>query len=280
MRGISTRIRWLFAVLSLLAMGSAALLYWASVQIETAYVFARDLPRHEFIKSSGPDYLQPVSVPKQRAFEAITDPRAIVGMYTDQRVSQGQLVHPSMLIAELPRGQRQFERGLLPIGTRAYPVDIPGIMTGLFQVDDLLDIYVLWDQDGEPSPDDRAVILLQKVTFLGAAGNGDQDSYLVALTPEQIAAYEGWKRLKGVSFTGAITQAANGDYQPLHEILIYPDYNNPENRDLFAPRSPSAQAPDVEGTAGADVGEGGEESSNIGDSTFEDEGNADLEEEE
>lgn len=57
---------------------------------------------------------------------------------------------------------------------------------------------------------------------------------MVALTYDQIAAYEGWRRIPGVQFTAAINQAANSDFPPLFEVPLYPNYE--QNPNLFPPR--------------------------------------------
>lgn len=233
--GINKRIRSVFVILFLLGSVAAGFLYWQSTQTEKAYVFAADFKQFTFIQNSTEDFLLMVDVPKNRDFTAITDPNQIVGMYTAREMVSNTLVQEGLLIHELPTGQRQFERGLLPVNSRAYPIDIPSNIAGTFQLDDLLDVYMIINTDGEASPDDRGVVLYQKVTFLGEEGG----QYLVALSPEQIMAYEGWKLVEGTSFTAAITQPANGDYAPLSELLMFPDYQQPEARDLFAPPIPT-----------------------------------------
>ena len=43
----------------------------------------------------------------------------------------------------------------------------------------------------------------------------------MAFSIEQIAAYEGWKMIPGVTFTAAISQDANGDFPPLFQLPLY-----------------------------------------------------------
>lgn len=243
MSGISRRIKLVVLIVVILASAMAGLMYYSANQLEVAYVWTKNMGEWTYVQNNTEEFLVPVEVPKNRDFEVVTDPAAIVGMYTSQSVVKGQLVQASMLAPSLPDGQRRFEQGILPVGTRAYPIDIPPQIAGTFNINDLIDIYVLLDRDGVPSADDTMIMLFQKVTFLGPARSGDSgSSYLVSLTPEQIAAYEGWLRLEGIEFTGAITQPANGNYQPLHEFLVHPDYNNPDIREMFAPPTPTPPA--------------------------------------
>lgn len=234
-RGMSSRIRMIVALLGILVAISAGLLFWQSTQTERAFVFANNFPQYTFIGNSTEAFLIPVQVPVNREFAVITDPNQIVGKYTGHHVGVNQLVQTTMIIDALPSNQRQFTLSLLPLNTRAYPIDIPKNIGEAFVSQDLIDIYALQDVDGFPSQDDSGVVLFQKLTFLGE----EEGIFLAALNVDQILAYEGWKKLPGVTFTAAISQAANGDYAPLHEGPLYPDYTDAAIRGLFAAPTPT-----------------------------------------
>ena len=227
---IAPGTRALVAVLGVIFLGVFAWMYIQANQTEVAYVFIRDLGPYEFI-SSAEEFIKPVTIPANRDFDAITDPRQIVGKYIGpQRVAADTLVQAGYLVAELPSGQRDFPLALLPVDTYGYPVDIPTNIQGVFRSEDFIDIIALLDEDARPSPDDRGLVLFQKVRTLGIVDN----KFMVALTYEQIAAYEGWKRIPGVQFTAAINQAANSDSPPLYEVPLFPNYS--ANPDIFPPR--------------------------------------------
>jgi hypothetical protein len=236
---IGPGIRGFFFVVVLLAAGAASYLFYLSMQTETAYVFAKDLERYTFIENNGEDYLHRVSIPQYRDFQAITDPAQIVGMYVNQPVYGGQIVQGAMLISQLPDGRRLFPRGLLPENTEAFPIAVPNNVLPIFHEEDLVNIYAIitLDPSGLPSEDDIGVLLFQKVTNLGVADN----QIIVALTPEQIMAFEGWQRLEGVRFTASISQEANWDYPPMQPFPLYPDYNTDTGRALFARPTPTPE---------------------------------------
>lgn len=226
---IAPGTRALVAVLGVIFLGVFAWMYIQANQTEVAYVFERDMGPYEFI-SSAEGFIRPITIPANRDFAAITDPREIVGKYIGpQRTAADTLIQPSQLIDELPSGQRDFPLALLPIDTYGYPVDIPNNIGGVFRPDDYIDVIALIDEDNQPSPDDRGIILFQKVRTLGLVDS----KFMVALTYDQIAAYEGWKRIPNVTFTAAINQEANSDFPPLHEVPLFPDYS--DNPDLFPP---------------------------------------------
>jgi hypothetical protein len=229
---IGPGIRGIFFIIILLAASAAAYLFYLSTLTETAYVFAEDLDRYTFIENNSEDFLRRISVPQHRDFEAITDPAQIVGKYVNQPVYDGQLVQRTILISQLPDGRRLFPRGLLPHNTEAFPITVPANVLPIFREEDLVNIYAIitYDPEGIPSEDDLGVLLFQKVTNLGVAG----DQIVVALTPEQIMAFEGWQRLEGVRFTASISQEANWDYPPMQPFPLYPDYNTDAGRELFA----------------------------------------------
>ncbi len=227
---IAPGTRALVAVLGVIFLGVFAWMYIQANQTEVAFVFTRDIGPYEFI-SSAEGFIKPVTIPKNRDFAAVTDPRQIVGKYVGpQPVLNETLVQPGALIDELPSGQRDFPLALLPIDTYGYPVDIPENITGVFRPEDYIDVLALLDEDQQPSPDDRGIVLFQKVRTLGVVEN----KFMVALTYEQIAAYEGWKRIPGVTFTAAINQEANSDFPPLYEVPLFPNYS--ANPNVFPPR--------------------------------------------
>ena len=238
---IAPGTRALVAILGVIFLAVFAWMYIQANQTEVAYVYARDLPPLQFIEN-GEDYIRAITVPANREFTVVTDPREIVGKYVGtQEVYEGTLVQGPHLLNELPSGQRDFPRSLLPIDTYGYPIHIPGNIGGIFRENDLIDIIALIDEDGVPSPDDKAVLLFQKIRTLGLVDN----KFIVAFTYEQIAAYEGWNRLSNVVFTAAINQEANPDFQPLYELEIYPtDPNTLES--IFGIATPTPE-PELDG---------------------------------
>lgn len=214
---LSSSTRSLVAILGVIFLAVFGWMYLQANQTEVAYVFARDIPAFEFI-GSAEEYLAPVTVPANRDFEVITDPREIVGKYIGPiGVRADSLVQANQLVAELPSGQRRFPEALLPVGKRAYVVEIPKSLAGIFNESDYIDLMAVVNEDGLPTPDDRAVLLFQKVRTLGVIN----DKFTVAFSIEQIAAYEGWKMVPGVTFTAAISQDANGDFPPLFQLPLY-----------------------------------------------------------
>ncbi len=248
---IAPGTRALVAVLGVIFLGVFAWMYIQANQTEVAFVYARDIGPYEFI-SSAEGYIKPVTIPANRDFEAITDPRLIVGKYVAGReVAAETLVQSAHLLDELPSGQRNFPLALLPVDTYGYPVEIPTNIQGVFRPEDYIDIIALLDEDERPSAEDRGVVLFQKVRTLGIV----EEKFMVALTYEQIAAYEGWKRIPGVQFTAAINQAANSDFPPLYEVPMFPNYS--ANPDLFPPGLTDPffqQASDGEAVAGETSG--------------------------
>ncbi len=215
---IAPGTRALVAILGVIFLAVFAWMYIQANQTEVAYTYAQNMAPYTFIDNAQEDLIA-ITIPKNRDFEAVTNVQNIVGKYVGaQEVYAGTLVQAPNLIAELPSGQRIFPRDLLPIDTYAYPINIPTNISGVFQDDDLIDLLAFIDEDGEPSPDDKAVLVFQKVKTLGLVGG----QFMVALTYEQIAAYEGWNRLPGVTFTAAINQPANPNLQTLREFEIYP----------------------------------------------------------
>lgn len=236
---IASGTRSLIAILGLIFLGVFGWMYYQANQTEVAYVFAKDIPPYTFIDNAS-DFLAPVTIPENRDFTAVTDVREIVGKYTGpQPVYANTLIQVEYLVDELPSGQRDFPHGLLPVGTIAYPVEIPENIQGVFRPNDLIDVIALVDEDSIPGPEDTAVVLLQKVRSLGVV----EDKFMVALNYDQIAAYEGWRDLLGVTFTAAINQDANADFPPLYQAQMHPNYNDPANgaRQLFAVPTPTPQ---------------------------------------
>lgn len=214
---LSNSTRSLVAILGVIFLAVFGWMYLQANQTEVAYVFERDIPAFEFIGSAEGN-LRAVIVPAKREFDVITDPREIVGKYVGPiSVKANTLVQPNQLISELPSGQRRFPEALLPIGKRAYVVEIPKSLSGIFQTSDYIDLIAIVNEDEVPSPDDRAVLLFQKVRTLGVI----EEKFLVAFSIEQIAAYEGWRSIPGVTFVAAISQDANGDFPPLFQLPLY-----------------------------------------------------------
>jgi len=234
---LSGSTRSLIAILGIVFLAIFGWMFVQANQTETAYVFVRDIPPYEFISSG--QVLREVTVPTNRDFTVITDAREIVGKYVGPvGVSADALVQANQLVAELPSGQRSFPEALLPIGKRGYVVDIPSNLSGIFNKTDYIDLIAIIDEDQVPSPDDRAVLLFQKIRTLGIIEN----KFTVAFSVEQIAAYEGWKNIPGVTFTAAISQEANGDFPPLYQLPLY--IQDGESADLEAIYGPQS-APDL-----------------------------------
>ncbi|MCP4424876.1 MAG: hypothetical protein GY803_10315 [Chloroflexi bacterium] len=230
---ITPAIRFVAIFLSLVLAGLAAYTYHQSTQQELAYVFVENLPQYTRIESE--EQLKEVWIPKDRDFSAVTNAALILGMYTGQNVTGGQLVQPSLLLERLPDGRRKFDNGLLPVNTDGYPILIPPDIAAIFQADDLVDIFVIVNQDGLPSDDDVMYPLFQKIRALQVQEGG---SLVVALNYSQLAVYEGLRNAPGVSFTAAINQEANGDYPPLYPSQLYPDMNQEVIKNLFAAPTP------------------------------------------
>ena len=233
----AVRFRFVVMVIMIVLLGVIGGLVWLTQQIETAYVYKEEMKPYTFIGSS--EQLERVTVPRYRDFEAVTDVRLIVGMYVGGKpVVGGVLVHPADLVVAPPSGQRRFAEGLLPPNTVAYPVEIPEGAAGVYEVSDLIDIFAVERPDLDEgvvledgiNPDDVATLLFQKVRTLGVV----EGRFLVALTHQQVVAYEGWKSRPNVSFIAAITQQINPDLPALEEYPLHLDYDgNPVARGIW-----------------------------------------------
>lgn len=233
---LSSSTRSLVAILGVIFLAVFGWMYLQANQTEVAYVFARDIPAYEFIGSAEGN-LRAVTVPANRDFAVITDAREIVGKYIGPvGVSADSLIQSSQLVAELPSGQRSFPEALRPIGKRAYVVDIPANLAGIFNSSDYIDLIAIVNEDEVPTPDDRAVLLFQKVRTLGIIDK----KFTVAFSIEQIAAYEGWKSIPGVAFTAAISQEANGDFPPLYQLPLYID-EGPDLEAIYGAPTPTPE---------------------------------------
>ncbi|MEM9775467.1 MAG: SAF domain-containing protein [Chloroflexota bacterium] len=227
---LSSSTRSLVAILGVIFLAVFGWMYLQANQTERAYVFARDIPAYEFIGQAEGN-LRAVTVPANREFAVITDPREIVGKYVGPvSVSADSLVQPNQLIENLPSGQRSFPEALLPIGKRAYVIELPSDLGGIFISSDYIDLMAIVNEDGLPSADDRAVLLFQKIRTLGII----EDKFTVAFSVEQIAAYEGWRNIPGVTFTAAISQEANGDFPPLYQLPLYIE-DGPNIAEIYGP---------------------------------------------
>ena len=232
---LSSGTRSLVAVLGIIFLAVFGWMYVQANQTEVAYVYERDIPPFEFIGSAQGNIRQ-ITIPTNRDFEAITDPEQIIGKYISSvGVEANSLVQSNHLIEDLPSGRRTFPRGLLPLGTKAYVLDIPENIAGVFAEGDLIDLIAIVDEDAIPSPDDRAYLIFQKVQTLGIV----EEKFLVALTFEQIAAYEGWKNIPNVEFQAAINQDANGDFPPLFQAPLFVDDAN--LGDVYSPATPTPE---------------------------------------
>lgn len=238
---LSSSTRSLVAILGVIFLAVFGWMYLQANQTERAYVFERDIPAYEFIGQAEGN-LRPVTVPANRDFTVITDPREIVGKYVGPvGVSANSLVQPNQLVENLPSGQRSFPEALLPIGKRAYVIELPTDLTGIFTASDYIDLLAIVNEDGLPSADDRAVLLFQKIRTLGII----EEKFTVAFSVEQIAAYEGWRSIPGVTFTAAISQEANGDFPPLYQLPLYIE-DGPNIADIYGPPTPTPIAEPVE----------------------------------
>ncbi len=237
------RFRFIIMVVTIVLIGVIGGLVWLTQQVEAAYVYKEDLKPFTFITTS--EQLERVTVPRYRDFTAITDPSAIVGLYVGPKpVAAGSLVHPADLVITPPLGQRQFSEGFLPPNTVAYPIDLPSEVQGVYQISDAIDIFVVerpeegLETANGINPADQAILLFQKVKTLGVV-NG---KFLVALTHQQVAAYEGWKSRKNITFIAAITQAINPDLPPLESYPLHLDYDgNPIAREIWAVPTPTPE---------------------------------------
>ncbi|MFK7800750.1 MAG: hypothetical protein AB8G95_03875 [Anaerolineae bacterium] len=233
---LSSSTRSLVAILGVIFLAVFGWMYLQANQTEVAYVFARDIPPYEFI-GSAENNLRAVTVPANRDFSVITDAREIVGKYVGPvGVSADSLIQANQLVTELPSGQRSFPEALLPIGKRGYVVEIPSSLAGIFNSTDYIDLIAIVNEDEVPTPDDRAVLLFQKVRTLGIIEN----KFTVAFSVEQIAAYEGWKSIPGVTFTAAISQEANGDFPPLFQLPLYIE-DGPNLADIYGAPTPTPE---------------------------------------
>lgn len=216
---LSSGTRSLVAVLGIIFLAVFGWMYVQANQTEVAYVYDRDIGSFEFV-GSAEGFIRAVTIPTNRDFEAVTDPTLIVGKYIGQNaVQSGSLVQANHLVDDLPQGRRAFPKGLLPVGTTAYVLDIPVNIQGIYEEADFIDVIAIVDENEIPSPDDRAYLIFQKVKTLGVI----EDKFVVALTFEQIAAYEGWKNINNIEFVAAINQESNGNYPPLHEAKLFVD---------------------------------------------------------
>lgn len=219
---LSSGTRSLVAVLGIIFLAVFGWMYVQANQTERAFVYARDIPPFEFIEKADGN-IRAITIPSNRDFEAITDAEQIVGKYVGANgVEADALVQNNQLITDLPSGRRSFPRGLLPLGTKAYVLDIPENIAGVFAEGDFIDLIAVVDEDNIPSPDDSAYLIFQKVQTLGIV----EEKFLVALTFEQIAAYEGWKNIPNIEFRAAINQDANGDFPPLFQAPLFVDDEN------------------------------------------------------
>jgi hypothetical protein len=239
----SPATRIFFGVLFLVFIAVMAYFYWLNGQTEYAYVYKTDIPAFTFI-SSETEQLERITVPKNRDFEVVSDPRTIVGMYVGEHpVFAGHFVRAEHLIPELPTGQRRFDQGLLPVGTTAYQIILDedlGRLREVYKTSDWVNLMaIVAENEEQPSPSDMGVLVFQKARALELTESG----LWVALTPEQIAAYEGWKRQPFVrAFQLAVTQPANPDLPALSQYPLNPDYGNETVREtLFGVPTPTPE---------------------------------------
>lgn len=171
-----------FIAASLAAVGYLFMLN----QADTAYVATRSLARYEQINDAD---LAPVRVARNRPanFPVVTDKSRLIGTFAAQEIPQGTLFSPSLVVAAPPE-RRAFNTGQdLPIGYRGYPLTINTDLAPVLRDDDLVDVIIVNPGTGE------ITWLLSNVVPLYLTLNQEQltATYVLALTPEQVAIVEG-----------------------------------------------------------------------------------------
>jgi hypothetical protein len=236
------RVRWLFFVFWLGAVGAIAYSFYQYRQLEYAYVPRERLPQYHRISAND---LEEVMVPRNLGIAFISDPGQLVGHYTTEAVVAGAPLVAGMVVREMPDGRRLFEGGLLPENTEAVMIDLPGNAASQMKPSDLINLYAFVAEGGAPFclESGYAYLVAQKIRMLEHVGG---TSYLVALTPEQVAVYTNLlqsrpAREADLSFLASITQAANEDKPTLSSYELSP--SQPEQLEaVFGRWTPVAPA--------------------------------------
>ncbi len=181
-----SNIRKLALIILAAALAAGLGLLYLNSRTETAYLTRGPIVRYEQITE---DDLIAVSLARFRPpeFNVITDRSAVVGMYAATDLVGGTLLTSDMVVAE-PPALRTFATGKeLPAGLRGYPLSLATDLAPVLSDDDLVDLVLVDPLDG------TATWLLSNVEplYIVTAVRGETTTYILALTPEQIAAVEG-----------------------------------------------------------------------------------------
>jgi hypothetical protein len=213
--------RILLMVLGAALLAALGLLYWGSLS-DTAYVTTQPLARYQQITDAD---LQPVQVARNRpaGFSVLTSQSDVVGKYAAQELPAGSLLVPPMVV-DAPPALRVFATGKeLPEGMRGYALTVSSDLAPLLRDSDQVDLVLLNPLNG------TATWLLSGVEPLAIVQqeNGPQ-SYLLALTPQDVAMVEGALADARVEQSGAyvrlvLSQAQNpppGEVQYSYRDLL------------------------------------------------------------
>lgn len=176
---LSKRMR--LVVLTVLLVAIAGLVGTLVITRRTTrvYVLAETLPRYRQLEERHLE-LRTISRTAAEEIDAITDPQHAVGRYLTAPGQRGTVLHPGLLLDELPCDRVFTATGrCIPPGREAVLVPVPATIGGMVQNQDLVNVWALYTDRGELQ------ILLQKVPPLGLVGNGQK--LALALTPDELA---------------------------------------------------------------------------------------------
>jgi hypothetical protein len=213
---VARSVRWLMALIAIVASVVAVFLWTKQVKVEKAWRYAGDLPTFHQVSEAD---LEEVFVPVNRRFDAVTDKATVIGKWTLHPVGQGEMVHPSQLTNDPPDRFRFDASGEpLPEGVYGYFVAAPGQVLDKVTHNEYLSM-ALADRMGE-----ELIVLFDKARILDTSEGG----VFLGLTMDQIAALEGLKdelatdKEEGegtfdapLRLVWTITQGANPDLPPL-----------------------------------------------------------------
>lgn len=217
---LARSIRLLLVPVAALSVIAAIYLWSQQVKMEASWRWARDLPPFHQVQDED---LEPVFVPVDRQFTAVTDEDAVTGSWTVRPVGAGEMVHPSHITSRTPHRFRFKASGdALPVGTYGYYLAVPQTVLDEIAHDGLLSLAIVDEVV------DQLVVVADRVEIL----QREEGGVWLGLTMEQVAAVEALKRRVADAQAAAsqgsqdqrgqsenilwtITQRANPDLPPL-----------------------------------------------------------------
>lgn len=251
---LSKRIRLILLGVLLVAIAGLVGTLIITQRTTRIYVVEEALPRYQQISE---EHITPRTVPRTAADEidAITDPQRAAGRYLSAPAQRGTILHPRLLLDELPCDRVFHATGrCIPRGREAVLIPVPATVGGVVTNEDVVNVWALHANRQELQ------ILLQKVPPLGLVGK----KLALALTPDELALLAPYLNGKGgggktgqvarASLLFSLTTESSDDYERLATFPLKPQQAGGEYRlvddDSFLPPDPSTylntdQAPRV-----------------------------------